>query len=264
VARQKDGTAVSGEVTLLIHQGVAYTLVAWTSEDKSLDHDDLRSRFALMNRRDGWVDQRSRPRDFAGLHLPYVLTDSQMLWQPDPDKGTFFQADLALKATDPTEPDKPTLSASVVVLPLPKATDLASAVTAARAALEEAYKKEMPDAKVELEVLKGQSGPLDTDTNVGAVPGHIVRLHTNLHDDEFIVLAVVYRAGAALVIRCRCPYEKRSLWEPDFDTLIGSFRLVAAVPEPPTATPEKPASPEKPGDKPAEKMVVPTGMSKTK
>jgi hypothetical protein len=244
---------VDGDVYFLINQGVVYTLITWSTDDKmTAEFDDLRKRFALLNRRENWVDERSRPHDFAGLKVPYALTDTQSLWLPDPPRGEFAKADLALKALDPTQPDKPTFAASVLVLMLPKADDLAGAVTAARNVLTEQIKKETPDSKPEMEVLKGQDGPFDKDGNVGAVPGHIVKLRLTSPEDRFITQAVVFRPEGSLVIQCECAFERRSLWESDFDTLIASFHLTAApVDKPPP--PPAPTAKEKPTTEPTTK-----------
>jgi hypothetical protein len=247
---QQNGARVEGDVYILINQGVVYTLTTWAPDDKAAaeEFNDLRKRFALLNRRENWVDERNRPHDFAGLKAPYALTDMQSMWQPDPVKGEFTKADLALKGKDPLEPDKPTFAASVVVLMLPKADDLAGATAAARTLLTDQIKKDFPDSKPEMDVLKGQDGPLDKDGFVGAAPGHITKLRVTSPEDRFITQAVVFRPEGSLVIQCDCAFERRSLWESDFDTLIASFRLTTAAPPPdkPPTVKEKPTAKDKP------------------
>jgi hypothetical protein len=259
---QRQGVGrVEGQGFILVNQGIAYALLTWSPPDvvdqTVPEFDELRGRFALLNKRDTWVDQKNRPRPFTDVASTFILTDRQSLWEPDADGVSHYKADLALQAKDPDKPDSPTLKATVMVLPLGKTADLTAASAAARGLLEKQHKE--INEKATFEVLKGQGGPIDKDAGVGAVPGHITKLMVT---DEatvvrFVTQAVVYRPDASLLIQCECPFERRTLWEADFDNLIASFQLNVAPPgeKTPPATKDKPSEmpmvKDKPGDKPA-------------
>ena len=53
-----------------------------------------------------------------------------------------------------------------------------------------------------------------------------VRLKVPASDWEHLVLlAVVQRPDAVLVIQCDCAWERRTLWETDFNQILNTFEL---------------------------------------
>jgi hypothetical protein len=227
-AQVKDKGPIAGEGCLAIYQGIAYTLLTWAPAESLAaaqpEFDDLRLRFELLRYRDTWVDTR-QPVIHRGSKLAYTVRDNLANWKKNPDYMDLYQADLALEATDPNIPDVKTNTAVVLVMLYPKRDNLAAAALLSRGELEKTHRKEYPDSR--FEVLLGKEGPLDREGLVGDQKGHVAKLHVingeNRH--RFAVLATVLGPDQTIALHCECPWERRSLWERDFDQLIGTFRL---------------------------------------
>jgi hypothetical protein len=223
----KDQGLMVGEAYLMVYKGIAYGLLTWCPKDSQAqafpEFDDLRQRFALQGYRDNWVDKRI-PGMFHGVKTGYTLRDTQTIWKKNMLLQDAYKADLVVEAIDPNVPDSLN-TASVRVQLQPKKPDLAQAAAFARAELEKEQLKEHPQTKVE--VVTGTSGPLNREALVGDQKGHIAKLHV-IHGENrerFMIVAVAPTADQTIVFYCDCPWDKRSLWERDFDQLLGTFRL---------------------------------------
>jgi hypothetical protein len=224
------GAMIEGQAALMSAQGIAYGLLLWAPQTdyKQVAQElaALRGGFSLRNKRDNWVDKRVETENHVGSKAPYTLRDSAGIWTRNQDIKSFYKADLALRAIDKANPKDVSAQATVLVLLLPKADDLAVAVAAARDNLEQMHKKEYPASKVAVD--KDEAGKtFDKDCPVGDVPGHIVKLRIKDADsvERFVVLAVVSRADHIIAIQCDSDYDHRDMWEPEFDQLLASFRL---------------------------------------
>lgn len=225
----KDVGQIVGEAYLMMYQGIGYALLTWAPGDvvteAAKEFDNLRLGFGLLTNRETWVDKR-QPASFQGTKLAYTLRDNQAIWKQNADYMELFKADLALEAIDPTIPDARTNTAIVLVfVHQGKQASLTAAAALARRELEKEHKKDYPDTK--MEVITAASGPLDRDAPVGDRQGHIAKLHVinGENRQRFVVLASAPAGDATVIVQCECPWERRSLWERDFDQLIGSFRL---------------------------------------
>jgi hypothetical protein len=224
----RDVGPVVGEAYLLVYQGVGYAMLTWSATDAvaraAPEYEDLRLRFGLLDRRASSVETRP-PSDFQGSKQAYTLRDDQAIWKKNDDYLELYQADLALEAIDPTIADARTNTAIMLVTLHNKESDLKIAATMARTALAQEQKKDYPETKIE--VIAGPSGPLDRFASVGNQPGHVAKLHVinGENRQRFVVLATVLAPDGTWVLHGECPWERRRLWERDFDRLIASFRL---------------------------------------
>lgn len=218
-----------GEAYLMAYQGIAYAWLGWAPPDAAeqafAEFDDLRLRFSLLHFRDRWSDTRADTVAFQGSQLPYSLRDNQAIWRQNADYLELFKADLALEAFDPGNPNAKTNSAVVLVFLQPRRDDVKSAAAQARGFLEKEQQKDFPQTKVE--AIPGKGGPLEGEASIGDRPGHLAKLHVvnGENRQRYVLLATVPAADRTVVIQCECPWERRSLWERDFDQLVGTFRL---------------------------------------
>lgn len=224
----KDQGPVVGEAYLLVYKGIAYAVLTWCRKDAqaeaSREFDDLRLRFALMGYRENWVDKRV-PMVFHGTKAGYTLRDTQTIWKKNTLLQEAFKAELVLEAIDPNVPDSLTNTATVRVQLQPKKPDLAQAAAFARSELDKEQLKDYPQTKIA--VVSIPSGPLDREAPVGDQKGHVAKLHVINGEarQRFVMVAVALAADQTIAFYCECPWDKRSLWERDFDQLIGTFRL---------------------------------------
>lgn len=224
----KDVGLVVGEAYLMVYQGIGYALLTWSpAEDvpqAAREYDDLRLRFNTQKNRETWVDNR-QPGSFQGTKAAYTLRDNQGVWKKNADYMELFKADLALEAIDPTIADARTNTAVILVRVHPKQANLTAAAALARSELVKEHKKDYPATK--MEVIAGMAGHLDRDGLVGDQQGHVTKLHVinGANRQRFVVLATAPLAEGTVVFHGECPWERRSLWERDFDQLIATFRL---------------------------------------
>jgi hypothetical protein len=223
----KDQGAMVGEAYLMVYKGIGYAVLTWCPKDAQPqtfpEFDDLRQRFALQGYRDNWIDKRV-PVVFHGTQAGYTLRDTQTIWKKNKLLQDASKADLAIEAIDPNVPDSLN-TASVRVQIQPKKADLAQAAAFARGELQKELLKESPQTKIE--VVAGTSGPLDREGLVGDQKGHIAKLHIIQGEgrERFAIVAVAPTGEQTIAFYCECPWDKRSLWERDFDQLLGTFRL---------------------------------------
>ncbi|OAI48109.1 hypothetical protein AYO44_07920 [Planctomycetaceae bacterium SCGC AG-212-F19] len=219
---------VVGEAHLMTHQGIGYALFTWSAAESvaeaAREYEELRGKFALVGERPNWADNR-QPAAFEGMKVAYTLRDEQGIWKKNADYMQVFKADLALEALDPLIPDPRGNTGLILLTVRPKQANLAAAAALARAELEKEHRKDYPETK--MEPVAGLAGPLDRDGPVGEQPGHVAKLHVTNSPirQRFVVLATAPMAQRTVVIMCECPWARRTLWERDFDQLIGTLRL---------------------------------------
>jgi hypothetical protein len=139
------------------------------------------------------------------------------------------KANVVLLGRAPTGPRHASTDATVQVLLLPKADGLPGATKAAR----DHYLKRQIEGEgypeTTVEVFQDKDGvDEDRDTAVGAVEGHVSKLHvTNAEGRErYVVLAVVdSHPDGVVVLVCDCAWQRREMWESAFAALLKSFQL---------------------------------------
>jgi hypothetical protein len=213
------GTRIAGDCYLFAQHGIAYGLIAWAAQPA--EHAALWQRFALLDKRDDWAEERAKAQVLHGNRLAYTLQDPFKVWTRDSDIQTHTGADLALMALDPVAERYRSNAATVIVLLPPARGTLDDAITAARQHLEQAHRKDAPDARIDL--LPGQDVRLD----LGGLRGLLSKFHVIIGDSNqrFAVQAVFHRPGTTVVVQCECPWRRRQYWERDFDEIVRTFRL---------------------------------------
>ncbi|MCX7701136.1 MAG: hypothetical protein N2039_09685, partial [Gemmataceae bacterium] len=140
-------------------------------------------------------------------------------WQLEDDpKAHDPQADIVLRALDPTNPRKPTLAADLLVLHLPKEGDPLAQVKAHLRAKQQ--REGNPDSQiVEIDGTRKDK--------VGNHDGTVVhwRIDNGGVRDRLAVVAIVPRGDSLLVLYGDCAWDRRFTWEEAFNQLIGSLQL---------------------------------------
>jgi hypothetical protein len=262
-SREEEG--VEGEVITFHKQGISYWFFFWTPADRfkqtRSEFDTLLARFTFKDRK---TNDRSAVRDFFGdgyqLQDTYELWDEKLGYNPSPkfskDLGELTKraanlwqarqddpkADMALVGGTREERKtsaRQTGSALVLLLDKPGPDPVATAreyVLASQKTLSgsDAWK---------LEDLPLTAGSKD---RVGEAPGHVVAAKLTDGNKTFLlVLGITPRDTDLLVIRCRCDWNERRRWEPEFVRLIDSYKV-----GPPRDAKEKEeaAKPDNPAD----------------
>ena len=116
-------------------------------------------------------------------------------------------------------------SAEILVLVLPAAPDLPSAVRAAKEYIRKRAADSNPDAKIEPAV-DAASGKAAVGREVGAFPGQVDRLRVILGPDteKFGLLAVARRPEGVLVVYGECKWDRRDYWQQEFEAFLETVR----------------------------------------
>jgi hypothetical protein len=225
---------VNGLCRMLAYRGYGYWFFTWgPAEEKDLitpEWDGLRQGFALLNNREGWAERPRETVRVRGTKAPYELRYARDVWKKEKADGYDPAADLVLLGREP-EPvagrKHAGKTALLQVLLLEKAPDLKSAAAAARAHLLKRQQEEAGEnaAKVSVEPTTDKGGG-ERDADVGAVRGHVSRLHVQSDEglDRYAVLAVVNRPEGVLVLMFECDWSRRDFWEQEFRPLLETFR----------------------------------------
>jgi hypothetical protein len=231
---QVHDVVLSGECSLLAHQGVGYWFLCWAPaavvETAQPEFERLRGRFGLLQERDGWQGKGPVVNTFRGRKLDYTLRDTQDLWRQWQPVADFDPAaDLALTAEDRSEPRDPEdkakkIAATFVVLLLNEhPPDLEGALAAARANLERQQKVDYPRTTTEL--LPAKAAEKDGEPRVGGAPGRVVALDVRNGETRrrFVLLGVIRQAESLLVFQAECDWQARPTWEAEFTRLLNTF-----------------------------------------
>ncbi|MBY0525025.1 MAG: hypothetical protein K2R98_16590 [Gemmataceae bacterium] len=220
---------IVGEAYLMAFNSYGYALVTWTAEESypkvGRDFEDLRKNFAILNPKLPAV-KKPEPRVFLAAKGNFTLQDDDGLWARRPALESLHKADMVLLAEDPDNPTDAAGQAMLVVAILPRAKNAKLAPNLARDNLERRLKLDHPKGK--LEVLKDEAGkPLEEDAAVGDQDGHVMRLRLKggKDGDRFLILAVVPGPQQVIAIQGECPWDKRGVWEHDFEALLRSLRM---------------------------------------
>jgi hypothetical protein len=226
---------VAGECCIVAHRGFAYWLFTWgPDEDKDAlapEWQALRKRFGLLNHREGWREQPRATDVVFGSKGSFRLSCARDLWKKKTAQEYGPLADVVLEAFEPEPGSKPHAGKAALfyVFVLPKTDSLKDAVTAARAYLDKRLREEENHPRVNFETVKEKGGiEADRDTDLGKLPGHLIRLHvTGDNDvgfDRYMVLGVVQRPEGDLVFVGDCHWERRDFWEQEFAPVLASLQ----------------------------------------
>jgi hypothetical protein len=224
---------VGGECFMTAYRGIGYWLFTWGPTDDrdrlGPEWESLRQGFALLDQREGWKEVGPPTEVVEGGEVPYQLGAAKGVWRKEKKDGYDPKAEVVLLGRAATGPRHTSTDATVQVLVLPRAGDLKGAVKAASDHYLQRQKEAEGYPDTTIEVFKDKNGAdEDRDTEVGAVPGHVTKLHvTNGENRErFVVLAVVdgHPAGVVVVV-CDCDWPQRDRWDPEFAALLKSFRF---------------------------------------
>jgi hypothetical protein len=240
-----EGVEMTGECYFLTRRGYAYWVFTWgpagEGREALAEHwDRARAGFRLLEGREGWQE---RPRETApldGTLIPYRLRYPRDVWQTEESPRDYDpKAEHALRAFEPvfdertgrkTLVESPGRLATVLVLVLPRAEGLKSAVEAARAHVQKQQQDAYPRTKVGLLKDPKTGAPaLDRDTDVGAFRGHVSKLQID-NDTErkrYGLLAVVNCPEGVLVLFGECPLDRRDFWDQEFKALVSTLRARA-------------------------------------
>lgn len=222
---------VSGECFMTAYRGIGYWFFTWgpTSDRDQLgpEWESLRQGFALLDQREGWKEAGPEAELVEGTEVPYRLSPAKAVWRKETTEGYDPKAEVVLLGRAVTGPRHAGTDATVQVLVLAKAGDLKSAVKAATDHYLEHQKADYPETT--LEVFKDRTGAdEDRDTEVGAAPGHVTKLHVTNEEgrERYVVLAVVAgQPGGDVVLVCDCAWPQRERWDPEFAALLKSFKF---------------------------------------
>ena len=228
-----------GECHMLARQGYAYWLIFWGPEEYqgvlAEQFAGLRDRFKLYNERDGW---KPRPRDtevVRGTTVSFQANVAKDVWKNETNaKDADSAAEMLFRGFEPSE-DEGTgqsrivplagKSAEILVLVLPPALDLPSAVKAAKEHIRKRATEANPDVKIE-PVVDFASGKGAIGKDVGAFPGQVDRLKLvlGLDNEKFALLAVARRPEGVLVVYGECKWDRRDYWEQEFKAFLETVR----------------------------------------
>jgi hypothetical protein len=233
--RDPSQVEMSGECYMIVSRGIGYWFFTWCPNDDSdrlrPEWEALRQGFALLDRREGWKEVPPETDTLEGASLPYRLSPVKAVWRKVKKDGYDPTADAVLLGRAPSGQQHAATDATVQVLLLPRAGDLPAATKAARAHYLQHQIEAEGYPETTLEVFKDKNGvDEDRDTAVGAVEGHITKLHvTNAESRErYVILAIVASHPEKLIVLvCDCAWQRREMWDPEFTTLLKSFQLKA-------------------------------------
>ncbi len=233
VGTDAEQVPMAGECWIVAHRGYAYWFYTWAPEENKDSADPqwevLRKGFTLLGGREGWKEQ---PRDtavFTGAKGGFRVSAARELWKKKNAEEYGEKTDLVLGAFEPEPGSKPHASKEALfyVFLLPRTDSLKAAVTAARAYLEKRLEDE-GHLKLTYEVVKEKGGAeADRDTDLGALRGHLTKLHVSGPDDgfeRFMVLGVVQRPQGVLMLLGDCDWNRRDFWEPEFAGILGNLK----------------------------------------
>jgi hypothetical protein len=229
--------AMSGECCILCYQGLAYYIVTWAPveavDTAQKEFPELRKRFVLLGDRKGWSKQQA-PRTLLGHQADYRLQNVETIWEEwMPPTDFDGLADLVLVARETTKPagveDGRVREASVVVLILKNGQkDPPAAVMAVQAHLTQQQKSVYPDTTIE--PADESSTAAGQGDRPGSFPGKILRLRVKNAEKRhrFVLLGVVNQPDFTLALECECAWGARTIWQPRFEQVLGTFRLEPA------------------------------------
>jgi hypothetical protein len=218
-----EGRAIRGDVHILTSQGFAYWLFRWCSADEVVDSqpglDDLRDRLGWLNQRPAWQPSR---QEFAGTTLKFTLTGEGERWGRTPFPPSQYDplADLVLEARERgSAADDLSRRAVLTVLVLP--ADTGDPAERAIDYLLKRLKDDYPDTKL-------------TDIGGGNEAGskslviRKLRADRGRGQERFYWLGIAPNGGRPVVLQFECGYERREIWEPEFQRLSATLTMPAA------------------------------------
>jgi hypothetical protein len=229
-----ENVPVTGECIILAYRGYAYWLFTWgpQAEKEQLvpEWHKLRDGLTVLNGREGWKEKPREKENLQGQKAAYQLTYPSDLWKERPvEEENDPLVDRVLEAFDLEKNERPHASKAVhfYVLVLPKAPDLKAAVTAAREHLVERLEKDN-HGKAEMGPVKGSKGDPDSETDIGALHGWLLKLQVKADDtssfERFYQVGVVLRPESTLVLLGDCPWERREFGAAEFSLIFQGLK----------------------------------------
>lgn len=227
---------LNGECYMMAFRGYGYWFFTWAPLSDLQQNDEaihadwarLRDRLKLDNGRKGWQERPRETVPLVGKKANYRLAYVKGLWTPEAVDDADAQLDLWLTGQYPKDPDekKPPAgkNATVQVFVLPKQGDLKEAAKAALAFVKEREQKLYPAGK--WETIKDKNGDVDRTEKIGAVEGHLTKLHVTSTDDleRYLLLAVVNRADGVVLLLGDCLWERHDFWDQELMVLLATFK----------------------------------------
>jgi len=230
---------MKGECHMLAHRGYAYWLFFWGPEEFHEMLADqfagIRARFKLYDDREGWKPSPRKTDVIRGQTVAFQANYAKEVWKNETQaKDADPAAEELLRGFEAVE-DETTgqsrverlagKSAEILVLVLPTAPDLPSAVKAAKEYIRKRAVDSNPDAKIEPAV-DAASGKGAVGREVGAFPGQVDRLRVILGPDteKFGLLAVARRPEGVLVVYGECKWDRRDYWQQEFEAFLETVR----------------------------------------
>lgn len=230
-ATAADQVPMVGECLMTARRGIGYWWMTWGPEEEGREAlqelwDTLREGFRLHNEREGW---RPSPRPTTPARLEGTSVEVSYVtevWRPETDNVKDYDplAVLVLRAFEKegNRPDEYAgKAATIQALLLPKAADLASAVTVAKEQVEKQQK-----LKLEPYLDRGGKQALGV-RDVGALKGEVRQFDVKEGTDviRFAALAVVNRPEGVLAFYFECPPGKRGYWLGELKAFLATVRL---------------------------------------
>ena len=241
-----DHVPVRGECTAMTYRGVAYWFFTWAPVDDADGLRDewaeLRAKFTLENKREGWTEKPPNLLTVQGNKLPYKLDyagydrekKKEGLWEKQELDGYDPHADLVLLGYDPKDQEarQAEKAAAVQVLALDKAPDLPAAVKEAKEGFWRSKKKRAGD-DIPLprrgDGRRRRQGPDEHGQRRDR--GRLQGPHQQVRGEEVRGPQQLRRSGRGahgqrdvLAVVCECGWDRRDLWEQEFTTLLARLR----------------------------------------
>lgn len=226
----------SGECLIVEYRGRVYWFYTFAPQSLPKAREewrDLRSRFGLLNEREGWQEQE-RPQQHIRRN-GYALAYPREVWKQQQNTELYdARADLILEGNDPkAEPEgdasKAGKAALCRVILLPKQKDLAAATAAARDHIlgryATAFGIEKKDVQLTVDLDK-KGEKKEGDGPVGKANGHVSKNRLQPAGgtaERFVLMAVVPMDEQVVVIDADCDWKRRDFWEQEFNAILEKF-----------------------------------------
>jgi hypothetical protein len=230
-----DNVLCNGECVMLADRGYGYWFFTWGPLDRKEmlkpQWKELREGFTLGDKRQGWQETPADTELVNLASIPYTLRFKKDVWERKLNVEAFDPKSLlVLHGHDPTRTRHVGRMATLQVLLLDRADDLAAARAAARAHLLEREKAEYPETMIE--TIKSKDKEMDYAADIGGVRGQLMKLRVQNTEDgrqRYAVLGVVQAMEGTVVLWFDCDWNRRDYWEYEFIPLLETFRSVGGA-----------------------------------
>jgi hypothetical protein len=237
-----DSVRVSGYCHMLTYRGFAYWFFTWApdnfdkaaKETNEKEADRVRRGFTLLDKREGWQEQKPKTFTVQAHKIRFRLEPVQERWRKEDRENYDPKADLVMLGTLPGEKPHAGRMATFQALVLDKAASLEEATKAAREYLLEAEKRTQADNtfQTKIDLVNDKSiQNIDDSIGDGATAGWSQKLRVeHIKDGEvvsarYVVLRILSHADGVLVLWCECDYQYLTFWDLEFTILLDSLSM---------------------------------------